>query len=169
MAASPRAVQKLKFRKERRPEPLASVKDVLAPFKGMSRRLYRAKRTDTGEWIEGHYSEIKLTSTPYILTGEIAIEPCKKGIVQFECYEVWPETVCQYTGFNDIRGNKVFEHSIVFYEDGGVYGEVVFEDGQYKIKWQSSHDDLREDICFWFTQRKVYVVGNVFDDLELLE
>ncbi|MCI9682772.1 MAG: hypothetical protein HFI26_15505 [Lachnospiraceae bacterium] len=131
--------------------------------------LYRAKRTGTGEWIEGYYSEIKLTGTPYILTGEIAIEPCKKGIVQFECYEVWPETVCQYTGFNDIRGNKVFEHSIVFYEYSGVYGEVVFRDGKYEIKWQSGHDDLRVDVCFWFTQRRIHIVGNIFDDLELLE
>lgn len=27
--------------------------------------LYRAKRT--GEWIEGYYSEIKLTSIPFII------------------------------------------------------------------------------------------------------
>lgn len=131
--------------------------------------LYKGKRISNGEWIDGYYARITLTGSAYILTGEIAIEPCKKGIVQFKCCQVLPETVCQYTGFNDIRGNKAFEHSIVFYEDAGVYGEVVFEDGQYKIKWQSGHDDLREDICFWFTQRRVHIVGNIFDDLEILE
>lgn len=84
-------------------------------------------------------------------------------------YLVDPKMVCRYTGFNNIRGNKAFEHSIVFYEDTGVYGEIVFEDGQYKIKWQSGRDDLREDMCFWFTQRRIHIVGNIFDDLELLE
>lgn len=29
--------------------------------------LYIAKRTGTGEWIEGYYSEIKLTSIPFII------------------------------------------------------------------------------------------------------
>ncbi len=131
--------------------------------------LHRAKCTDNGEWIEGYYTRITLTGSTYILTGDVEVEPCKKGIVQFKCYEVQPETVCQYTGFNDIQGNKACEHSLVFYKDAGVYGEVVFEDGRYKIKWQRGHDDLREDICFWFTQRRVYVVGNAFDDLEILE
>lgn len=131
--------------------------------------LYKAKRTDTGEWVEGYYARITLTGSAYILPGELAVEPCKKGITQFKCYEVQPETVCQHTGFNDIRGNKAFEHSLVFYEYAGAYGEVIFEGGQYKIKWQNGHDDLREDICFWFTQRRIHVVGNVFDDLEILE
>lgn len=131
--------------------------------------LYKAKCTDTGEWIEGYYARITLTGAAYILPGELAVEPCKKGIVQFKCYKVQPETVCQYTGFNDIRGNKAFEHSIVFCEDTGVYGKVVFKNGKYRIKWKIRHDDLREGIHFWFTQRRIHVVGNIFDDLELLE
>ena len=80
-------------------------------------------------------------------------------------YLVDPKTVCRYTGFNNIRENKAFGHSIVFCEDARAYGEMVFADGQYKIKWQSGHDDLREDMCFWLTQRRVHV----FDDLELME
>ncbi len=136
----------------------------------MSREiLYRAKHMDTSEWIEGYYVKLLLTGSTFILPGDVLVEPCKKGVLLFKKYQVDPETVCQYTGFNDIRANKAFEHSIVFYEDAGVYGKIVFEDGQYKIKWQSGHDDLREDMCFWFTKRRVHVVGNIFDDLELLE
>lgn len=80
-----------------------------------------------------------------------------------------PKTVCRYTGFNNIRGNKAFGHSIVFCEYARAYGDMVFADGQYKIKWQSGHGDLREDVLFWFTKRVVYVVGDIFEDLELME
>ena len=80
----------------------------------MSREiLYRAKHMDTSEWIEGYYVKLLLTGSTFILPGDV--------LVLFKKYQVDPETVCQYTGFNDIRANKAFEHSIVFYEDAGVY------------------------------------------------
>lgn len=142
--------------------------------------LFRAKDKNDGNWYEGYY--LQLHDTTYCcMPSDNVDEENEHHYIVFEQMTDWglpnkhlradvdPETVCQYTGFNDIRGNKVFEHSIVFYEDSGVYGEVVFRDGKYEIKWQSGHDDLRVDVCFWFTQRKVYVVGNVFDDLGVLE
>lgn len=129
--------------------------------------LYRAKRTNTGEWIEGYYSEIKLTSTPYILTGEIAIEPCKKGIVQFECYEVWPDTVCQYTGLKDKNGRKIFEGDIVRYANIGALGKVVWYEGDY-IGY--AIDDIEDSFQQYDKElfEKTEVIGNIFDNPELL-
>ncbi len=60
----------------------------------MSREiLHRAKRTDTGEWIEGYYVKLKLTGTSYILPGDAEVEPCKKGVLLFKKYEVDPESL----------------------------------------------------------------------------
>lgn len=129
--------------------------------------LYRAKRTSTGEWIEGYYSEIKLTGTPYILNGEIAIEPCKKGIVQFECYEVWPDTVCQYTGLTDKNGRKIFEGDIVRYANIGALGKVVWYEGDY-IGY--AIDDIEDSFQQYDKElfEKTEVIGNIFDNPELL-
>lgn len=55
--------------------------------------LHRAKRTDTGEWVEGYYVKLKLTGTTYILTGDAEVEPCKKGVLLFKKYEVDPESL----------------------------------------------------------------------------
>ncbi len=80
-----------------------------------------------------------------------------------------PETVCEYTGYRDLRKKHVFEHDIVFCEETGCHGHVVFKDGKFMIKWEKAADYLISDIHFWFSERRMYVVGNIFDNPELLE
>lgn len=133
--------------------------------------LYRAKRTDTGEWIEGYYSEIKLTSTPYILNGEIAIEPCKKGIVQFECYEVWPDTVCQYTGLTDKNGRKIFEGDIVETVCDGEQNPnyvVIWDKGELDFKVTNGEERYKGNYEYLGYCDEIIVIGNIFDNPELL-
>ncbi len=127
----------------------------------MSREiLFRAKHLNASlkneyigtPWVEGYLcDENHIYSTK--TEGEFLIDP---------------ETVCQYTNYADIREHKAFEHDIVFYEDGGCYGNIVFRNGKFLVEWKS-RPDLRNDIHFWFTKRRVYVVGNIFDNPELLE
>ncbi len=66
--------------------------------------LFKAKRVDNSEWVEGNYIEkIRPTSVVpefwccFIQDGAISM------------YEVDPETVCQYTGIKDKNGIKIFE------------------------------------------------------------
>ena len=112
--------------------------------------LFRGKRVIDGKWAE--------SCCPL---GEM-----HSGTVT---YDFDSKTVCQYTGYADMRKKKVFENDIVFYEDGGCYGHIVFKEGQFLIEWQESRPDLRSDIHFWFTKRRLYIVGNVFDNPELLK
>lgn len=131
--------------------------------------LFKAKRIDNREWIEGYIG--KRTIMPVKKPGRMAhlgttIERIPTGIFLEKSNEVDPATVCQYTGFEDVKGVKAFENDIVFCEETGVKGTIVFANGCYEIKWQSEDEALREDIMFWFTQRRMHVIGNVFDDKE---
>lgn len=62
----------------------------------MSREiLFRGKRKDNGEWVEGYYIH-------NFWGNEEDTIHLKSGT----CYMVNPETVCQYTGYKDDTGKR---------------------------------------------------------------
>lgn len=152
--------------------------------------LHRAKRTDTGEWIEGYYVKLKLTGSAYILPGDAEVEPCKKGVLQFVKYQVDPETVCRYTGLEDREGNKIWEHDLLEYSyeypgspwlkakgltDDDIHykvGEVFFSEwrGTWAVCGRGRYRNTNQDVYKYSRNpNRTKVIGNIFDDLELLE
>lgn len=140
----------------------------------MSREiLFIGKRKSDEEWIEGCLlSDEKEPEIRYIgyLSG------VEDGVVHdVDGAEVYPDTVCQYTGLTDKNGTKIFEGDIVRYVE--IYGEVKF--GLNENNWQidkynqgffvtfPKEYSLRNELGFW--RNKVVVVGNVYDNPELLE
>lgn len=99
--------------------------------------LYHGKRKDNGEWVEGFL--VKTREHTYIAYDEqfdddLFLSPKNMFI------EVIPETVGEYAGLLDEKGNRIFEDDIINFvskdymgfDDTGI---VVFKDGCYGIKY----------------------------------
>ena len=134
--------------------------------------LFRGKRTDNGEWVYGYYTKARY----YLNDKEMHVIFAPDGEAfprcEFSDYEeVDPETVCQYTGLTDKNGRKIFEGDIVegnseYFTFTHPYGKVVYDGGQYLI----SFDDVLEDIeCLGAWANDVEIIGNIYDNPELLE
>lgn len=71
----------------------------------MSEILFKAKRKDNGEWIEG-YPYPSITGELRYMTG---YDPCFNNQYMVNSYEIDPETICQYIGLTDKHGVEIFE------------------------------------------------------------
>lgn len=154
--------------------------------------LYRGKRTNNGEWIEGSLIKIGWRNKPATYSI-MPISPTTSN------YTVDPRTVGQYTGLNDRNGTMIFEGDIVKIVDFQM-GCVVYECGAFGIAvkpyidWNyldseiaeitgcnNSPDFCRNDnfISLWelmwnYNQEEnscdvVEVIGNIHDNPEILK
>ena len=113
--------------------------------------LFRGKRLDSGEWVEG-----SLSLEYYKKHGCVMILPNED-----ECYKVEPNTVCEYTGLIDKNGKKIFEGDIV--KSNISLGTVEFTHGQFII---NDVDDGIQEMWDWCNEK---VIGNIHDNPELLK
>ena len=138
--------------------------------------LFRGKRTDNGEWVEGYYLNQRES-----LTDKKACYIAANNGYGFNYISVIPETVGQYTGLHDKNGRKIFEGDIVA---GTAYsskciGIIVWIDeiGGFGVRYRS-----REDPTAWENSSilkavsmgrqdnyAAQIVGNIYDNPELLE
>ena len=116
--------------------------------------LFKAKRTDNGEWVEGNLiTNEKNENQKYI--GYIFDER-NEVIEDFDIVEVVPDTLCQYTGFTDKNSKKIWENDLL----GHKLNRVEFLNGTYCINGDRS---------LFFEANTNEVIGNIFDNQEMLE
>lgn len=139
----------------------------------MSREiLFRAKRLN---WQELPGSEWWVEGLPgYDLYGKLTDFEVYKGFANCNVIEIAPGTLCEYTGLTDEKGRKIFEGDIVAFLDTYSTDSGMAE-GYCTgcVKW----DD--DELCFYVTNRlsaeswevlnECKVIGNMFDNPELLE
>ena len=122
--------------------------------------LFRGKRTDNGEWVEG---------LPFgsIYGGFFngAICAIRQTVEKYgDVHDVVIETVGQYTGLTDKNGKKIFEGDIMSGR-GDTY-KVMFNKGVFWIK--NSHYITRLYVAIHI-EKIDEVIGTIYDNPELLE
>ena len=131
--------------------------------------LFKGKRKDNGEWVVGNGIDFNYR-TPYILTTKKDVLGCG-----FKEFAVIPETVGQYTGLLDKDGKKVFEWDIVkVYDNFDCVGETLYVG---KVQWDDTflNWELKTGENIVWSLKNLpsvlyyEVIGNVFDNPELLE
>ena len=134
----------------------------------MNNSLYRAKRTDSGEWVEGYLFRLSEELNPFIMLEN------KKGT----SYEVDPSTICKCTG-------KEYMDSVIAYE-GDVFESqasgdlMILRYGIYQAYCPVDKEYM--DSLGFYAECKGYAdmpigdlhdyalrKGNIFDNPELLE
>ena len=140
-----------------------------------NRYLYRAKRTDNGEWVEGNlvwsddadddYKSIIIPTT----NSNMFTKGGSRGDLGFENWcRVDPSTICQCTGLKDKNGKLIWENDIVKHDFGkdqiGVQLAIVKYDSKYACyQIKPIYDWMYCD------KSDCEVIGNIFDNPELLE
>ena len=131
--------------------------------------LFRGKRTDNGEWVEGYYSPVNIP-----ITGNMGHFINVGG---YRAVEIDPETVSQFTGLCDKNGVKIFEGDVIKWKylcnDHLVY-QVVYEKGTAGFVTRRNFNnrdgiDCYSDSVFDDDGDMSEVIGNIHDNPELLE
>ena len=139
--------------------------------------IFRGKRTDNGEWIEGAYSPFHLNFGEREEKPHIIIISDDEDIDGLWC-EVIPETVGQYTGLTDKNGVRIFEGDIlkstikiIDYTDEGFSISHYDEELIGIVEWRKYGFMIAHKSGTWarsFYGCENYVIGNIHDNPELL-
>lgn len=143
------------------------------------RYLFKAKRIDNGEWVQGSLFERNLST--YIALS-VLINPIISSETNTIVVEVNKNTICQCTGLNDKNGKLIWENDIVKDLFSDVYAQIKYGSYQscfdstktehvgFYVDWSGKYTKrYRKDLGYWINMVNAEVIGNIFDNPELLE
>lgn len=120
--------------------------------------LFRAKRIDNGEWVEG---------LPQKMWGEWHIINTED---ENTAYPIDPETICQYTGITDKNGKRIWENDILVEKHRGRIHYI------FKVVWDAEEGSWMCESKFdskygigIINSSKFEKIGNIFDNPEMLK
>ena len=144
-----------------------------------NRYLYRAKRTDNGEFVIGSLvlsddadEEYKAIIIPSVNSNMFTRESYNEDLGFENWYNVDPSTICHYTGLKDKNGKKICENDIIRDDNGNLY-KAFWQDRYYQFSWICVKSDklpIGAKWDFWSIRNyEIEVVGSAIDNPELLE
>ena len=158
--------------------------------------LFRAKRLDNGKWIEGYY--YKIAETTYCFKEDYERHPVPEhhfivftrmmdwGLPNQVCQvEIDPNTLCRFTGFYTKDKKRIWELDICNHrkEPYEPYsGVILWNHGDWTLDYSyayycpsskyarqyKSHTTYC-NLGFYSERSCIEVIGNVFDNPELLQ
>ena len=134
--------------------------------------LFRGKRVDNGEWVEGwHYKRCVRTINRGICTIGVtdAIQTYDgKTVESIEYHFVVPETLSRCTGMRDKNGKLIFEGDVLSCQNG-LYPacSVIFNEfcAAFQLLKSSGYSDFF--LCS-INHSKMEIIGNIHDNPELI-
>lgn len=126
--------------------------------------LFKAKRIDNGEWVEGY---VIRKHGLYFIYDIVNSDSCRQNN-----YEIDSETICQFTGLCDKNGKRIWENDILMAHLDESYPEdVTYETAEWGVAGWVAHETGSTDREYIdkFDLKHFKVVGNIFDNPELLQ
>ena len=139
--------------------------------------LFKAKRKDNGKWVEGFLFQCLNNGIEWCIGKEPLSANDYSEIVgeYIDWFTIDENTICQYTGLTDKNGRKIWENDVVkCYADTDDLGNDLYF--FYKVIWHESYHcwwlsdihTLEDDYIHQYNSSGIEVIGNIFDNPELL-
>lgn len=125
--------------------------------------LFKAKRIDNGEWIEGY---VVRKHGLYFIYSIVNSESCRQNN-----YEIISETLCQSTGLYDKNGKRIWENDVVWLVCDGkehIY-QIVWDNSELDFKAANGEENYGTNYEYLLCCDEIKVIGNIFDQPELLQ
>ena len=143
------------------------------------RYLFKSKRIDNGEWVQGALFD---GESHCIIGQEIKFSPYTEHECKIVGYEVDRNTICQCTGLKDKNCKLIWENDIVkdLFSDAcaqikygsyqSCFDSTKTEHVGFFVDWSGKYTKrYRKDLGYWINMVNAEVIGNIFDNPELLE
>ena len=140
------------------------------------RYLFKAKRTDNGEWATGSLITCE-DGTCKIATS--CLEGKANEPILVCAYDMDRDTICQCTGLKDKNGSLIWENDVVkatvrqnslcqssSYSD---FYQVAYHEKNCYFYLKKKNNNLLFDGNWSYYLKSIEVIGNIFDNPELLE
>lgn len=119
---------------------------------------FRGKRMEDRCWVHGYFLRDDGSGFSYIVSWE-------NGEPLF--HRVFPKSVGRWTHYCDAHGGDVYEGDILRDPESGSLGVVMCEEGSFfLLLLHGEKGRLPAPVCL---VRQMTVIGNTFDDRELVE
>ena len=158
----------------------------------MDRHICRAKRKDNGQWIQGYIVKCdgNINHGRMFIIPEVTDILYKPNNITLGSFvEVYPDTICQCTGWNDTNKIPIFEKDVVEFVGPNTHRDLIwwcnemsqmeavpvdgiefngydFWNGKYPKANYSTFCLMMQDP--WGDFKEIKVVGNIIDNPELV-
>ena len=156
---------------------MASVRSRIG--ENMDRYLYKAKRINNGEWVTGSLLTCE-DGTCKIATSLLEVKT--NGPILVCAYDVDRDTICQCIGLKDKNGKLIWKNDIVkdIFSDTcapikygsyqNCFDSTKAEHIGFYVDWSDKYTKrYRKDLGYWINMVNAKIIGNIFDNPELLE
>ena len=127
--------------------------------------IFRGKRLNKGEWVEGFFAEKKDPLLESDVRNAFILAQAR-GDFFATWFPVDPATVGQYTGLMDKNGKRIFEGDILcsryddrFPDEATIEVVKWFRNGWFTQQWKLTPDEIVEDGVLTWSE----VIGNIHD------